>query len=236
MRTIYGGPRNTDGKLFPGYPLGGELSEGGMSAWLTGGLRHNGRKAGDTDDNGNPVPVIPNLMFGFGNGVMKHMVFNDPNWSYASYDYDNFLRDSAAMEKVLNATNPDLDAFRDRGGKLLMYHGWSDTALSALATIEYYETVTERDPSASDDMILYLLPGVDHCIGGEGPSLVNYLTEIDKWVESGDAPGELKAQWLHWMLLPWGSRLVCPYPQQLKYDGAGSTSDSGSFSCVSPGT
>jgi feruloyl esterase len=77
-----------------------------------------------------------------------------------------------------------------------------------------------------------MMPGVEHCFGGPGPSWVNFLTEIDKWVETGKAPNQIAAYWLDEKFQPTGSRPLCPHTQVAKYDAKGDTRDSSSFSCV----
>ena len=234
MEVIYNGPIVDGERVWPGFPLGGETSEQGMTQWLTGGLDYAQMEGNPIEEVEFEAPVIPNAVYGFANGVMKYLVFNDADWDYSSYDFSSWEEDTAEAARILSADDPDLDAFRARGGKMLMYHGWSDMALSANGSIQYYEQVLERDAAARDDVRLYLMPGVDHCFGGEGPFWVNYLTEIDRWVESGQPPEAIEARWLQWFILPRGSRPVCPYPQQAKYNGSGDTRDAASFSCTNP--
>jgi feruloyl esterase len=112
-----------------------------------------------------------------------------------------------------------------------MFTGWSDAAVSALATIGYYDEVTTHDKTAANDVRLFMMPGVDHCFGGVGPSWVNYLAEIDKWVESGTPPEQTAAYWLDEKMQSSGSRLLCAYPKVAKYDGKGDTRDVSSFRC-----
>jgi len=159
-------------------------------------------------------------------------VYNDPDWTYENYDFDSLERDSARVADTLNATNPDLSAFRERGGKLIIYSGWSDAAVPAAGVIGYYEEVLGHDETAAADVRLFMMPGVEHCFGGPGPSWVNYLDEIDRWVETGDAPEQLTAYWLNDQMQPDGSRPVCAYPEVVTYDGTGDTRDASSFSCV----
>jgi feruloyl esterase len=78
-----------------------------------------------------------------------------------------------------------------------------------------------------------MMPGVEHCFGGAGPSFVNYLDEIDKWVVNDKAPEQFPAYWLNEQFQPTGSRLLCAYPRIAKYDGQGDPRDVSSFSCVS---
>lgn len=228
-RRIYDDLHDQEGLIFPGMPPGGELSPGGWALWFTGGLDLQ-QDVGDFQEgvrteNELPDPVTPNAHFAFGNGVMKYLVFHDPDWNYADYSFDTFRSDVAIVTPTLNATDPDLTAFREQGGKLLIFTGWGDMALSPLGTIAYYEQVLEHDPGASDDVRLIMMPGVDHCLGGTGPDWVNYLDEIDKWVVSDEAPEQLTAYWRNEQFQPTGSRLVCAYPQVVEYGGQGDPRD-----------
>ncbi len=236
VKAIYDGPKDSKGKpLFYGFPFGGETAPGGWSRWLTGGLKYQAdldEFQGGVDVGGFKAPVSPSAHFSFGNGIMKYFVYNDPDWTYKNYDFDTLRKDSERIAETLNATNPDLSAFRKRGGKLIIYNGWSDAAVSGLATIGYYEEVLAHDKSAAEDTRLFMMPGVDHCFGGAGPSFTNYLDEIDKWVETGEAPEQTAAYWLDEKFQPTGSRLICAYPKVAKYDGKGDTREASSFSCV----
>jgi feruloyl esterase len=238
VRVIYDGPKDSKGKpLFYGFPFGGETAIGGWPRWLTGGLNFQAdldEFQGGVDVGDFEAPVSPSAFYGFGNGIMKYFVYNDPDWSYEGYDFDRLERDSERVAETLNATNPDLSAFRKRGGKLIIYTGWSDAAAPGPAIVGYYEDVLEHDQTAAEDVRLFMMPGVEHCFGGPGPSFVNFLMEIDQWVETGKAPEQTTAYWLDEKMQPNGSRPVCAYPKVAKYDGKGDTRDASSFSCVSP--
>ncbi len=97
---------------------------------------------------------------------MKYFVYNDPDWSYVGYDWDGFEKDAERVAQTLNATDPDLSAFRERGGKLLIYNGWSDNAQTSNAFVDYYEEVLTEDETAADDVRMFLMPGVEHCFPG----------------------------------------------------------------------
>ncbi|UCH46607.1 MAG: tannase/feruloyl esterase family alpha/beta hydrolase [Betaproteobacteria bacterium] len=238
VKVIYDGPKDSNGNaLFYGFPFGGETALGGWPRWLTGGLKYQedlSEFQGGVDVGEFEAPVAPSAFFGFGNGIMQYFVYNDPNWSYQGYDFDTLRRDSERVAETLNATDPDLSTFRERGGKLIIYSGWSDAAAPGLAVVGYYDDVLANDRTAAKDVRLFMMPGVEHCFGGPGPSFVNYLTEIDKWMEKGNAPDQVTAYWLDENFQPSGSRLVCAYPEVAKYDGKGDTRDADSFSCVSP--
>ncbi|BCS95280.1 putative esterase [Desulfoluna limicola] len=235
VKVIYDGPKDSKGNpLFYGFPFGGETALGGWPRWLTGGLNYQedlagfqgGVAAGDFKQ-----PLTPSAFYAFGNGIMKYFIYNDPDWSYVNYDYDTLTEDSKRIGETLNSTSPDLSAFRKRGGKLIIYSGWSDAAVPADAVIGYYEDVLTHDKTAAEDVRLFMMPGTEHCFGGPGPSWVNWLDEIDKWVETGTAPDQVAAYWLDENMQPEGSRLLCAYPQVAEYDTEGGTRDVSSFGC-----
>lgn len=226
ISKIYDGPVDSMGQpMFYGYPFGGESDGAGWSGWLSGGTTNSNRNNGSRP--------IPNATFGFSTGIMKYLVFHDPDWDYSTYKFENFDNETKILAATLNATNPDLSAFREKGGKLLIYHGWSDSALSADATIGYYEQVLQHDASASEDVRLYMMPGVLHCAGGKGPSVVNFLDVLDQWVESGVAPEAIVASYPPGGQRT-GSRPLCAYPQVAQYAGSGNEFDAANFSCVNP--
>jgi hypothetical protein len=94
------------------------------------------------------------------------------------------------LHPLYDATNPDLSAFAAAGGKLIIWHGWADPHISPLNSIAYHNALAQYMGTARRDRFerLYLLPGVYHCAGGEGPSLVDFLTPLMAWVEKGVPP------------------------------------------------
>jgi feruloyl esterase len=154
----------------------------------------------------------------------KYFVYGDSAWSYVGYDFARAGRDGAKVAAVVSATNPDLSAFRARGGKLLLAHGWSDPALSARSTIEYFKAVERRTPQASSFTRLFLMPGVLHCQGGSGCDDVDYAGIIRRWVEQGEAPSRIIARKLRGAQVV-RTRPLCAYPMTARYNGTGSTDD-----------
>lgn len=198
IRTVYDGPLAAAGPLHVGFPFGAEATDAnGWGSWLTGGAER-----GD-----------PSAAFAFGVGFMRYFLYHDPAWSYVGYDWSGFERDSRPLAAVLNADNPDLSAFRARGGKLLMYHGWADVALSAQMSIDYVERVYARDAAARGDVRLFMMPGVLHCAGGTGPWRVDFLEALETWHATGDAPEALSAGYAD---KP-GERRLCAWPAQAHY-------------------
>jgi feruloyl esterase len=161
-------------------------------------------------------------------------MLDDPDWDYASYDFSNFDDDTAFGASYLNATDTDLSSFRLAGGKLLMWHGWCDTALSSFSTIQYYEAVDSKDPDVRDYFRLFMMPGVLHCAGGPGPDRVDWLEAIEAWVERGEAPDRLLASRLSDDGSVEMTRPLCPYPEVAVYDGKGNSNEAESFRCEVP--
>src|SRR5439155_18355998 len=181
IEAIFQGARNAKKAIYPGFAPVAECVPDQRIAWLTG-----------------PAPALakdhmPDLTFAFGTQIFKYLIFNQPDWDYSTYDFSNFERDARLAASFLNATNPDLDALKARNGKLILWHGWADTALPAQGTIEYYRQVQAHDGQAADYCRLFLVPGCLHCGGGPGAADVDWLSVIVDWVEHGKAPDRLIA-------------------------------------------
>lgn len=160
------------------------------------------------------------------------VAYNNANWDAKGFDIERDLK--AVDEKVgaiVNAVNPDLKAFKARGGKLLMYHGWNDTAISPGNAIDYYSSVQKKLGGKQDDFIrLFMAPGMGHCSGGAGPSAVNWMAALERWREGNIAPERIDAARIANNRIEM-SRPLCPYPQVASYRGSGSTNDADSFVC-----
>jgi feruloyl esterase len=232
LKKLYAGTPDAAGHIvFPGYLPGAEDGPGGWGLWITG-----------------PAPV-KSLMAFFGNGFFSEMVYDKADWDYKTFNVDAGLK--AANEKTaqaLNATDPDLKAFRSRGGKLIMYHGWNDPAITALSTVNYYQSVVAKMGQHEVDSFvrLYMAPGVQHCGGGPGPDSFgeiggpddpqhNMNAALEHWVEKGKAPSTIIASKFageekqHATM----TRPLCPFPQSAKYKGSGDTNDAANFACAS---
>lgn len=233
LRKMYEGARNprTGESIYPGWPQSSEA--------LT------------TAPNGSPASGWQ-LYWGTTEptraNFWRHWVFDVPNWNWWSFDFDRDLaRADQRVGSMIDHTNPDLGAFKKRGGKAIVYQGWQDPVVNALDTIGYYERVRERQGSQAEvDRFfrLFLVPGMGHCAGGTGPTSFgnagtpapiadaqhDLLRALDAWVESGKAPERIIA-----------SRVVdgktvrtrplCAYPRRAVYTGSGSTDDAAQFVC-----
>jgi len=221
IEAVYKGPVSGEEPFFFGFNYGGENDEGGWDSWVVESTRQ--------------WPLdIPNAQYGFGTEFYKYFVFGDPNWDYKDYDFSTWQEDTADISRVVDATETDLREFRNRGGKIIYWTGWSDLALTPLGTIDYYEQLEAGDPTVRDYAKLYMLPGVLHCAGGPGPDKVDWVEAIQAWVEEGRAPERLLASKRDSAGGVTLTRPVCPYPQEAVYDGVGDPSRQASFRCDRP--
>jgi feruloyl esterase len=231
VKQIYSGPKNprTGEQLFPGWPPGAEAAPGTWAAWIT------------------PANPASAIQFNFGNTYYGQAVFEDPKWNFRTFDFDRDVQfGDTKVGTVFNSTNPDLRSFRAEGGKLLQYHGWGDPAISALNSIDYYESVqtflakfpdarSASGRSTSDFYRLFMVPGMGHCGGGMGPNTFDAFTPLESWVEKGIAPAQL---------IGTGTvagdssrkitRSICAYPNVSQYRGTGDPNDAANFVCMSP--
>jgi feruloyl esterase len=220
-QQIYAGPVNprTSKSLYPGLPRGSEFGWDGLVP---------------AQDSAPPYAPIFQWVFG-------------PQWDWRQFDFD--AQDAIFNQKLasmVNATSPDIDAFRAHGHKLLMYHGWSDWLVAPQESINYYNAVVQRDESAGakkslgaldQSFRLFMVPGMAHCGGGPGATHFDALGAVVDWVEHGVAPDKIIAN-----RLPPGTtqgategtlqRPLCPYPRTARYQGSGSTNDASSFACT----
>jgi len=217
LKKIYGAT-GRDGSVYTAQPVGGEGDPTGWPLWITGG---------------GPLttPQGPSLRYGFGTQFFKYFVFDDPAWDYTKYDVSAARKDGARAATFMSATDAKLDAFKAGNHRLILWHGWSDPALTALASAKYYEQAEAGDPKIRDTFRMFMMPGVLHCGGGPGPDSADWTSAIVDWVEKGKAPDRIVAKKLAADGSVTRSRPVCPYPQHAVYSGSGSTDDEKSFSC-----
>jgi Tannase and feruloyl esterase len=154
---------------------------------------------------GIPGSKDPALAERFGNDFVRYMAFAPdagPAFDVRQYDFDRDPPRLATMSRIYDATDPDLTAFRARGGKLLLFHGWADPLVTPQRTLDYFAAVRARmggDVSTAQFARLFMLPGVEHCGLQPGPGAQSFefdpLPALEAWVERDQAPEVLQIRW-----------------------------------------
>jgi feruloyl esterase len=219
-RRVYAGARDpaSGAQIYPGLALGGE------DGWISF--------------------INPAAPFAIPLSYYKWLAFADSTWDWKMFDLatpanlEAYRRSEAKFAPILNATSPDLRAFRQRGGKLLQYHGWSDQLISPQNSINYFESLVaavggDREAALRTVQEYYRLmmaPGMLHCGGGPGPNTFDMQTAVERWVEVGAAPETVIATRVANRVVV-RSRPLCVYPKVAAWTGAGSTDSAASFVC-----
>jgi feruloyl esterase len=191
--------------------------------------------------------MIGEMPYPFSIGFFRDQIFRDPAWDYntrhVKFDVDVDTADSPEYLPI-NATNPDISKYIDRGGRLLLMSGWNDHTLAPGNNTHYYDTIVQKlgERKIRDAVRLFMVPAMDHCLGSAyGPDAqypTDYAVTFDPirllkdWKASGKAPDDI-------VVSTKGrdgerKRLVCAYPRVSSYKGTGSTSDPANFSCKAP--
>ncbi len=232
LRKIYAGPVNSKGeRLYDGSVLpGSELN------WIGSYIARDGGTSG--------VNTSVTNIFRFMNEPER-----GPDWKITQFNWDEDYKYGGMLEAYNSASNPDLRSFKAAGGKLLVFHGFADEAIMPQNMMNFYELV-ERTmggrAQTQDFFRLFMVPGLNHCAGGVGATVIDYLSALEAWVEQGKAPNVLigshvKApdRRLVQSQIPDPAsvaftRPIYPYPLEVKYKGSGDPNDAANFRAVSP--
>ena len=241
VRKIMSGPQNprTGQSIFPGYFTSAAGEASSWPLWITG-----------------PATPGASVQAFFGNAFFGRVVHEIPApgvWDYSSFDFDgDMIAADAKTAFNFNANEDHLFAFRhvNRSGKIIMWHGWEDPAISALSTVNYYEQVLRHNDDARDFFRVFMVPGMLHCGGGPGTNSFgqslpqatplsaspqhDILSALERWVEKGIPPKRIDAvkyvndQPAQGVVR---TRPLCAYPKEAVYVGRGSTDDAANFRC-----
>jgi feruloyl esterase len=161
----------------------------------------------------------------------RYLVYKDPSWNWRNFDLAPDAAKANAANKDIDELDPDLSAFAKHGGKLLIYHGWADQQVAPGSSVEFYESSVSASGDAADWIRLFMVPGMGHCGGGEGPDTFDKISVIEAWVEEGKAPARIIAAHETAAGKVDRTRPLCPYPQTARYNGSGSIDDAAHFAC-----
>lgn len=177
--------------------------------------------------------AFPGLGPLFAVSVVNDLLPTTPPSDLLTYDFKANSRMVETLAAQIDVTDPDLRPFASAGGKLLVWQGTSDIAVSPQGTIDYVSDVKATVGSNADAfMRLYVAPNVQHCGGGAGADQTTaLLPALDAWVTSKTAPGDLTTAKFNASGATVLSRPLCRYPTFAKYSGSGNVNDASSFTC-----
>ncbi|MFD0688636.1 tannase/feruloyl esterase family alpha/beta hydrolase [Actinomadura fibrosa] len=167
---------------------------------------------------------------------IRNFLKHDPGYDWRTSNTDELINVFGPMYRsrldILSSSDPVLEPFADRGGKLLMWHGLADGVFPAAQSERYYKEVEQVSGKRTGDFFrLFLAPGVDHCGGGTGPKPTDPFSALVDWVEHGRAPQTLPAAATDAKGTVVRERALCPYPQVQVYKG-GDPDRPESFRCA----
>ncbi|HEV2783779.1 MAG TPA: tannase/feruloyl esterase family alpha/beta hydrolase [Actinophytocola sp.] len=224
-RKLYAGPTDARGnRLYPGSePFGSELA---WNAWII------------------PAPELgPDSFAGvLADNYLRYVGYpiGSPHSSLADFRFTTAeLHRLTAEGFKANALGLDLRPFRRAGGKLIMWHGWADSAIPPASTLDYHARLVAHNggPRATAEFArLFMIPDIQHCGGGTRLTSFDPIRELVAWVEHGTAPDRIIATGLDEAGNITRTRPVFPYPLQARYDGTGSIDDAANFVPARPQT
>lgn len=221
-------------QLVRGFPISGhEAEQGGWISW------HTGSQA--------PVATEGKLEFkekksaprgiSFMDTFFRHLGFevDDPTYDWRTFNLERDFSKVVAMSDLI-VPAADLRKFKESGGKVMIYHGWGDAAVSPLMTMDFYDAAARGlggQKKAEETARLFMVPGMQHCGGGSGPNTFDMFTDLENWVERGVAPKQVVASHAVNGVVD-RTRPLCPHPQVARYVGSGSIDAAENFRCEAP--
>jgi feruloyl esterase len=219
IKKMWGGARDSQGNfMWYGLARGASLSS----------LNNTGLVNGQLD--GKPSSLMTDWV--------KYFLTQHPNWDWHTLtqaQFEQLFTQSEHEFGYILGDNPDLNDFRQAGGKMLLWQGQSDQLLAPQGATSYYNKVAGElnGPQKVQDFArLFMAPGVGHCGGGAGPQPTGLLPALVKWVEHDNAPDTLLAEKTDAQGDVIQTRPLCTYPKTAVYEGHGhDTNKASSFDC-----
>jgi feruloyl esterase len=241
FEAIHRGPTDRSGRqVYPGQPFGSEAA--GWEETISG----TNFEAAETEAQ----------MSMYGRNYYRNFVYQDPNWNFHDFDVEKGRADAEkVVGKIMNADDVSFKGFKAHGGKFIQYAGMTDSVVTPLSSVRYYQAVVAAQGSKSDAAALaktqefyrlFLAPGVGHCGGGAGPNQFgqaggagdaehDMVVALERWVEEGVAPTRIVATKFVSDDKTKGvamTRPLCAFPEVAKYKGSGTVSDAANFACA----
>jgi hypothetical protein len=248
LKASFAGPRNSKGdQLYADWPVDGGVGTGNWRLW----------KVESPIPPWHDYPIIATM----GAAALQYVFTTPPTKVQGTnealmkglldFDFDRdapkiFVKTAEYPESAMDfmtppdADDPKLASFRDKGRKMIIYHGQADPVFSIDDTIRWYDKLNANlDGKAADSVRLFAVPGMTHCDSGIALDKFDALTALTEWVEKGKAPDRIvatvnpankdaPASWS-----PNRSRPLCPWPEYARYEG-GDPESAASFECTGP--
>lgn len=193
-------------------------------------------------------PIAPNGQVLFDD--LFYWVFG-PSFNWRNFDYGgDFTATQNVLSANVDAASSDLRAFKNRGGKILMYQGLADQLITPGQIVRYLNKVESGTGQTPSFMRLVNVPGMAHCAGGDAPAVFgqgfslsakpgdpsqDIFAALERWVEAGEAPEQIVAsQFANNDIAAANlvrTRPLCVYPKVARYKGTGDVNSAASFSC-----
>lgn len=230
VEDFYAGPHDDNGiEIYPGKALGSELQWTRLYVPHAGNNYAPGMLVGPAGDHMNylffeedPGVTIPDLSDHLYQAKKNSVI---PEYHWMEFDVNDYTSGKGdLMMSITDATDPDLNRFlKDRGGKLIVYHGLADTLIVAESTQNYFDTMVDTTFAgdlalANDSARLFMVPGMGHCAGGNGPNSWDKLAPLVNWVENDSAPEQIIARHSVNDEVD-NERPLCVAPKQARYFG-----------------
>ena len=237
LARVFAGARDSAGKaLYAGFPYDSGVGGSNWRAW-----KFNSPTTRDPGAIGFifQTPPVQRLSSGLEFALGFSMDRDAPKIYATDATYTE-----ASMTFMTPPHETDLSALRNRGAKMIVYHGTSDPVFSSDDTAAWYEALRAANGGDASAFARYFpVPGMNHCSGGPSTDQFDMLAPLVDWVENGRAPdavvatargpgnrggvnAEVPASWS-----PQRARPLCPYPKVARYNGAGDVEAATSFTC-----
>jgi feruloyl esterase len=202
---LYEGPKNprTGELIFPGIAPGveGDMARRGMVGELT-----------------------------IATDLYRYAAYQDPKWDWTTMDYDTAITKAREVVDPVMRAGSNLTPFLNSGGKLLLHGGWAEMR-NGTELAQYFQNVMKNaGHSKADQVRLFLIPGMGHCGGGNGPNQFDKLTTLDTWVTTGKAPDQIVMSKVDAGKVV-RTRPTCAWPAVATYKGTGSEDEASSYVC-----
>jgi hypothetical protein len=243
LQTAMAGPKNSQGQsLYNSWPWdagisgqsGTTFNQGWRSWWLGSFASANNNSTKLVLAGGalpldfiGPPTIVPT------SGLVDYMLsFSLDVDAPKVYQRSGIFSESPAQFMFADSTS--LGVFQGHGGKMIMYHGGSDTSFSVQDTIDYYNALNSTNGGTVASFVrLFVVPGMNHCSGGPATDQFDTLTPLVNWVENGVAPDSIVATASNpgYFNVASRTRPLCPFPKQARYNGTGDINVASSFTC-----